>query len=68
VLTGRCSRRVVVPSREPLAERERVRLGAGLQERDLKRPVADRAVLAYELVQATFPEQAGPVLVDVDAV
>ena len=51
-----------------LSERERVRLGAGFEEGDLQRPLADRAVLAHELVQAAFPEQAGPVLVDVDAV
>jgi hypothetical protein len=33
-----------------LAEREHVRLGAGLEERDLKRPLADRVVLADELI------------------
>ena len=51
-----------------LPERECVRLCAGLEERHLKRPLADRVVLAHELVQATVPEQPVPVLVDVDAV
>jgi hypothetical protein len=51
-----------------LAERERVRLRAGLEERDLQRPLADSVVLTHELVQAAVPEQAVPVLVDVDAV
>ena len=55
-------------ARALLPERERVRLGAGLEERDLKRPLADRVVLAHELVEAAVPEQAGAVLVDVDAV
>jgi hypothetical protein len=50
-----------------LPAREHVRLGAGLEERDLQRPLADR-VLAHELVQAAVPEQAVPVLVDVHAV
>ena len=35
-----------------LAESERLRLGAGLQERDLQRPLANLVVLAYELVHA----------------
>jgi hypothetical protein len=51
-----------------LPEREHVRLGAGLQERDLQRPVADGVVLPDELVQAGVPEQAVPVLADIDAV
>jgi hypothetical protein len=51
-----------------LSERERVRLGACLEERDLQRPLADHVVLAYELVHAAVPEQAVPALVDVDAV
>jgi hypothetical protein len=51
-----------------LTEREHVRLGAWLKECDLKRPVADRIVLAYELVQAAVPEHAVPVLVGVQAV
>jgi hypothetical protein len=50
-----------------LAERERVRLGAGLVERDLQRPLADGVVLAHELVQPALPEQAVPGLVDVHA-
>jgi hypothetical protein len=51
-----------------LAEREHVRLDAGLEERDLQRPLADPVVLAHELVQAAVPEQAVPLLVDVYAV
>ena len=51
-----------------LPERERVRLGAGLEERDLQRALADRVVLAHELVQPAVPEHAVPVLVDVHAV
>ncbi len=50
------------------AERERVRLGAGLEERDLQRPLTDPVVLAHELVQAALPEQAVPVFVHVHAV
>src|SRR5215203_4536567 len=48
-----------------LPECERVRLGTGLEKRDLQRALADRVVLAHELVQATVQEQAVPVLVDV---
>jgi hypothetical protein len=51
-----------------LAERERVCLGAGLEERDLQRPLADPVVLSHELVEAALPEQAVPVLVHVHAV
>jgi hypothetical protein len=51
-----------------LSERERVRLGAGFEEGDLQRPLADGAVLAYELVHAAVAQQAGPVLGDVHAV
>src|SRR4051794_3208068 len=57
------------PSGPPrLPERERVSLGAGLEECDLQRALANRVALAHELVQAAFPEQAVPVLVDVRAV
>jgi hypothetical protein len=38
-----------------LSERERIRLGAGLEERDLHRPLADPVVLTHELVQAALP-------------
>src|SRR4051812_7536668 len=51
-----------------LSERERVGLGAGLEECDLQRPLADRGVLAHQLVQAALPEQAVPVLVYIHAV
>lgn len=51
-----------------LPEREYVRLGAGFEERDLQCPLADRVVLAYELVEAAVLEQAGPVVGDVHAV
>jgi hypothetical protein len=51
-----------------LPERECVRLGAGLEEGDLQCPLADRVVLAHELVEAAVPKQAAPVLTDVDAV
>ena len=50
-----------------LPERERIRLGAGVGERDLQRPLADGVVLAHELVQAAVPEQSVPGLVDVHA-
>jgi hypothetical protein len=50
-----------------LAERECVGLGAALEEPDLQCPLADRVVLAHELVQPTLQEQAVPVLVDVHA-
>jgi inositol transporter-like SP family MFS transporter len=56
----------VRPSR--LAERERVSLGAGLEECDLQRALANPVTLAHELIQAAVPEQAVPVLVDVGAV
>jgi hypothetical protein len=51
-----------------LSERECVRLGAGLEDGDLERPLADSVVLAHELVQVAVSEQPVPVLVDVDAV
>jgi hypothetical protein len=51
-----------------LAECERVCLGAGLEERDLQRPLANPVVLSHELVEAALPEQAVPVLVHVHAV
>src|SRR5918999_1487724 len=51
-----------------LAEGEDIRLDSGLPERDLQRPLADRVAPAHELVEAAVPEQAAPVLVDVDAV
>jgi hypothetical protein len=51
-----------------LPERERVRLGAGLEEGDLQRSLAYRVALAHELVQAALPERAVAVLVDVHAV
>ena len=50
-----------------LAEREHICLGAGLEERDLQRPLADSVVLTHELVEAAVPEQAVPGPVDVDA-
>jgi hypothetical protein len=50
-----------------LAKCERVRLGAGLEERDLQRSVADGVVLAHELVYAVFAQYAVAVLVDVYA-
>ena len=49
-----------------LAEGERVRLRAGIAERDLKRSLADCVVLARELVQAAIPKHAVSVLGDVD--
>jgi len=45
---------------EPLPERERVRLDAGLKERDLQRPLPDPVVLAYKLVKAVIPEHTHP--------
>jgi hypothetical protein len=58
---------VLVESGIALAERERVRLGAGLEERDLQRSVADGIVLAHQLVHAVFAQYAVAVLVDVRA-
>jgi hypothetical protein len=57
-----------VHQRAYLAEGERVRFGAGLEERDLERPLPDAVVFADELVEAAVPEQAVPVLVHVHAV
>jgi hypothetical protein len=51
-----------------LSECERVGLGAGLEERDLERPLANPVMLSHELVNAALPEQAVPVLVHVHAV
>ena len=51
-----------------LAERERVRLGTGLEEGDLQRPLADRVVLTDELIQAALAEYATAVCVNVHAV
>src|SRR5215207_10121158 len=50
-----------------LAERERVRLGAGLEERDLQRSVADGIALAHQLVHAVIAQYATAVLLDVRA-
>jgi hypothetical protein len=50
-----------------LPECERVGLGAWLEEGDLQGPLADRVVLAHELVQAAVPKHAVAVLVDVHA-
>jgi hypothetical protein len=46
----------------------RVRFAAGLEERGLQRPLADRVVLAHDLVQPAVPENAVAVFVDVHAV
>ena len=54
--------------REPLPEREAVRLSAGLEEGDLERPFADRVVLAAELVETAVAQEAIAVGVDVHAV
>src|ERR1700756_4910715 len=54
--------------RRGLPEGEHVGLRAGLEEGDLERPLTDRVVLAYELMEAAFAEQAVAVLVDVEAV
>src|SRR5215207_1859840 len=48
-----------------LSESERVGLGAWFEEGDLERALADRVVLAHELVHAALPEHAVPLLVDV---
>jgi len=52
----------------PLAERERVRFGLGLEKADLERAFADELVLADELVETAIPQHACAVLADVDAV
>jgi hypothetical protein len=44
---------VAQEAKSGLAEREHVGLCAGLEERDLQRPLADRVVLAHELVSGT---------------
>ena len=56
--------------RAPIAlpERERVRLGARLEEGDLKRALADGPNLADELVHAAVLQHAISLLVDVHAV
>lgn len=54
-------------SRFASPEGERVSLGAGLEERDLQRPLADGVVLAYELVQPTLAENTVTFRVDVGA-
>jgi hypothetical protein len=59
---------LLIESGIALPERERVGLGAWLEERDLQGPLADRIVLADELVHAGVLEQAVSGLVDVDAV
>jgi hypothetical protein len=51
-----------------LPECERVGLCAWLEEGDLQGPLADRVVLAHELVQAALAENAVSVFVDVHAV
>jgi hypothetical protein len=51
-----------------LPERKDLCLRAGLEERDLQRALADRVVLAHELVQAAVAEHAVPVVGDVHAV
>jgi hypothetical protein len=43
-------------------------LGAGLAERDLQCPLADRVVLAHELVETAVAQKAVSVLVDVRTV
>jgi hypothetical protein len=68
VVTPRVGVRRQTADRSDLSERERVRLGAGFEEGDLQRPLADGAVLAYELVHAAVAQQTGPVLGDVHAV
>jgi hypothetical protein len=50
-----------------LPECERVGLGAWLEEDDLQGPLANRVVLAHELVQAAVPKDAVALLVDVHA-
>jgi hypothetical protein len=50
-----------------LPESGRIRLGAGLEERDLQRPLANLVVLAYELVHTGLLKQPVAVFVDVDA-
>jgi hypothetical protein len=50
-----------------LPECERVGLGAWLKEGDFQGPLADRVVLAHELVQAALAEHAVSVFVHVHA-
>jgi hypothetical protein len=66
-LVGHRHRRSEVARHGALPERERVGLGARLEERDLHRPVADGVVLADELVHPPAVEEAVAVLVDVHA-
>src|SRR3954447_7335767 len=67
-LTFQVAIRTVQKTVPGLAECERVRLRAGLIERDLERPLADGVVLAHELVHAAVLEQPVAAVVDVDAV
>jgi hypothetical protein len=59
---------LLVGSGIALPECERVGLGAWLEEGDLQGPLADRVVLAHELVQAALVENAVAMFVDVHAV
>ena len=51
-----------------LAEGERADFDAGLKERDLRGPLADRPGLADELVQPLLGDRAMALAIDVDAV
>ena len=59
---------VLVVSGGLLSERERVRLDTGFAEGDLQCALADRVVLANQLVHAATVQHAGPVCVEVDTV
>jgi hypothetical protein len=48
-----------------LSERERKRLGAGVEELDLERAVVDRTLLPDQLVHPLFIEQTRAVLVNI---
>jgi hypothetical protein len=67
-MTGRSVIVTGANTRALLPERERVRLRAGFEERDLHGPLSDCIVRAHELVQAAVLEAATPVPVDVHAV
>ena len=50
-----------------LAKGERVRLDAGVEDRDLEGAVGDRARLAAQLVEPRLDDIAPPLPIDVDA-
>src|SRR5262245_1166975 len=55
------------PARQLLAERKRKRFDARVEELDLERPIFNRTLLANQLEQPMFVDDAVALLVDVGA-